>query len=65
MPTGCIMEAGMADVVNLKRFKKRVERQQSRIAGPGAGKPNVARFEDRNAGAARRQGVPRRHEAVP
>jgi Domain of unknown function (DUF4169) len=29
MPTGCMMEAGMGDVVNLKRFKKRTERQQA------------------------------------
>ena len=29
MSTGCIMEAGMGDVVNLKRFKKRAERHQS------------------------------------
>jgi hypothetical protein len=30
MPSiGSVMEAGMGDVVNLKRFKKRVERRQS------------------------------------
>ena len=28
-PTRCVMGAGMADVVNLKRFKKRAERHQS------------------------------------
>jgi len=29
MPVGRMTEAGMGDVVNLKRFKKRAERQQS------------------------------------
>jgi len=28
-PMGCMTGAGMADVVNLKRFKKRAERHQS------------------------------------
>ncbi len=50
--------------VGLRQTGQRIERQQARIARPGAGEPDVAGFEDRNAGALRRQGVPRRHEAA-
>ncbi len=32
-PDGCMMGAGMGDVVNLKRFKKRAERHQSDATG--------------------------------
>ncbi len=46
--------------VGLRQAGQRIEREQARIARPGAGEPDVARLEDRNAGAPRRQGRPTR-----
>ena len=53
------------DDVGLRQAGQRIEREQARIARPGAGEPDMARLEDRNAGALRRQGVPCRHDANP
>ena len=53
------------DDVGLGEPGQRIEREQARIARPGAGEPDMARLEDRNAGALRRQGVPGRHDAIP
>ena len=51
--------------ISLRQTGQRIEREQARIAGPSAGEPDMAGFEDRNAGTLCRQGVPCRHDARP